>query len=75
MGFNPFARHAENQPSKLNDQGKSASTLEPQTATARDAETEERPPARPDENKRAPYRAFDPFAGHGKKQFRLVRKD
>jgi hypothetical protein len=47
MGFNPFARHAESQPSKPNDQGKSASTPEPQTAIARDAETEERHPARP----------------------------
>ena len=34
MGFNPFARHTENQPSKPNDQGKSASTSEPQTPTA-----------------------------------------
>jgi hypothetical protein len=48
MGFNPFARHTENQPSKPNDQEKSASTPEPQTATASNAaETEERPPARP----------------------------
>ena len=33
MGFNPFARHTENQPSKPNDQEKSASTPEPQTPT------------------------------------------
>jgi hypothetical protein len=33
LGFNPFARHAENQTSKSNGQEKSASTPEPQTPT------------------------------------------
>ena len=34
MAFNPFARHTENQPSKPNDQRKSASTPEPETTAA-----------------------------------------
>jgi hypothetical protein len=80
MGFNPFARHTENQPSKPNDQGKSASVPKPQiTIAGNAAETEQRPPARPVEKKPASAahanRTFNPFASHGKKQFRLVRKD
>jgi hypothetical protein len=79
MGFNPFARHAESQPSKPNGQGKSASAPEPQTATTDDtAGTGEKPPTRPIEEKPAPAartsKAINPFTGHeGKKQFRLVR--
>src|SRR6516225_30659 len=34
MGFNPFARHTESQPSKPNDQRENASTPEPQTTAA-----------------------------------------
>jgi hypothetical protein len=34
MGFNPFTRHTESQPSKPNDQGQSASTPEPQAPAA-----------------------------------------
>ena len=80
MGFNPFARHTENQPSKPNDQGKSASIPEPQTTTAGDAaENEERPPARPVEEKPAPTarasKVVNPFAGHTseKKPSSLIR--
>jgi hypothetical protein len=72
MGFNPFARHTENQPSKPNDQGKNASTPEPQTATAGNvAETEEKPPAKPVEEKPASAartgKAINPFASYATK--------
>jgi hypothetical protein len=81
LGFNPFARHTENQPSKPNAQVISASTPEPQTTAAGNAaETEERPPVKPVEKKPASAaragKVINPFAGHeGKKQFRLVRKE
>ena len=85
MGFNPFARHTESQPSKPNDQGKSApvstTETEPQTTVAvNTAQTEEKPPARPTEKKRPPAvrisKAVNPFACHeGKKQFRRTRKE
>jgi hypothetical protein len=63
-GFNPFARHTENQPSS--NQEKSASTPEPQPATAGNAaETGERSPARPVEKEPAPAsRAGNPFSHH-----------
>jgi hypothetical protein len=63
MGFNPFTRHR----------------IEPIPAESVEAPAELKvavekpaPAARP---ARAAHRMFDPFAGHGKKQFRLVRKD
>jgi hypothetical protein len=78
MGFNPFARHTESQPSKPNDQGKSVSTPEPQTTTAGDAaQNEERPPARPAKEKPASAarasKVVNPFAGHANEKKPLIR--
>jgi hypothetical protein len=89
MGFNPFARHAQNQHSKPDDHDRGATCrasistteTEPQTTAAGNAaETEERSPARAIEKKPAPAartgKAVNPFASHaGKKQFRLIRKE